>query len=150
MSKYAVTTLVAVLVLAGAAVPARADMLSATRTVIAIVADELYTGEAVGHLSGAGTLTLHSQSNPAVTCRGEFTSSATHGGAGQLTCSDGTAATFQFKRLTIFTGFGAGDFGHGSLSFVYGLGPLEAAPYLKLPVGKKLMHNGVQLALADL
>jgi len=52
--------------------------------------------------------------------------------------------------LTIFTGFGAGDFGHGSLSFVYGLGPLEAAPYLKLPVGKKLMHNGVQLALADL
>jgi hypothetical protein len=101
MSKYSVTTLVAVLVLAGAAVPARADMLSATRTVIAIVAD-------------------------------------------------GTAATFQFKRLTIFTGFGAGDFGHGSLSFVYGLGPLEAAPYLKLPAGKKLMHNGVQLALADL
>ena len=39
MSKYSVTTLVAVLVLAGAAVPARADMLSATRTVIAIVAD---------------------------------------------------------------------------------------------------------------
>ena len=30
MSKYSVTTLVAVLVLAGAAVPARADMLSAT------------------------------------------------------------------------------------------------------------------------
>ena len=150
MSKYSVTTLVAVLVLAGAAVPARADMLSATRTVIAIVADELYTGEAVGHLSGAGTLTLRSQSNPAVTCRGVFTSSATHGGAGQLQCSDGTAAAFQFKRLTIFTGFGAGDFGHGSLSFVYGLGPLEAASYLKLPAGKKLMHNGVQLALADL
>jgi hypothetical protein len=150
MSKYSVSTLVAVLVLVGAAVPARADTLSATRTVIAIMADELYTGQAVGHLSGAGTLTLHSQSNPAVTCRGEFTSSATHGGAGQLQCSDGTAATFQFKRLTIFTGFGAGDFAHGSLSFAYGLGPLEAAPYLKLPAGKKLMHNGVQLALADL
>ena len=150
MSKYAVATLVAVCALANAVAPARADLLSATRPVIAIVADELYTGEAVGHLSGAGTLSIHSQSNPAVTCRGEFTSSAAHGGAGRLQCSDGTAATFQFKRLTVFTGFGAGNFGRGSLSFAYGLEPVEAAPYLKLPAGKKLVHNGAQLALADL
>jgi hypothetical protein len=143
-------TLIAVLAISGMPSGASADMLSATRTVIAIVGDELYTGEAVGHLSGAGTLTLRSQSNPAVRCHGEFTSSPTLGGNGQLECSDGTAATFQFKRLSTFTGYGSGTSALGALSFVYGLGPVEAAAYLKLPVGKKLTHDGAQLALADL
>ncbi|MDB5810720.1 MAG: hypothetical protein JWN94_2842 [Betaproteobacteria bacterium] len=145
-----VALLIAVAAIGGLPSGASADMLSATRTVIAIVADELYIGEAVGHLSGAGTLMLRSQSNPAVSCRGEFTSNAAQSGSGQLACSDGTAATFQFKRLSTFTGFGAGNSALSSLSFVYGLGPIEAAAYLKLPPGKKLTHDGAQLALADL
>jgi hypothetical protein len=125
-------------------------MFSATRAVIAIVADDLYIGEAEGHLSGAGTLAIHAQKNPAVTCRGEFTSSAALGGAGQLHCSDGSVATFQFKRLTTFTGHGVGTFGRGAMSFVYGLSVADATPYLKLPESKKLMHNGIEMALADL
>jgi hypothetical protein len=145
-----VATFVAVLAIGGVSSAASADILSATRPVIAIVGNELYIGDAVGHLSGAGTLTLRSQSNPAVSCRGEFTSNATQSGSGQLECTNGTAATFEFKRLSTFTGFGAGNTDHGSLSFVYGLGPVDAAPYLKLPIGKKLTHDGAQLALADL
>jgi hypothetical protein len=144
------TVAIACIGLLGIASPASAQMLSATRAVIAIVADDLYVGQAVGHLNGAGTLAIHAQRNPAVTCTGEFTSSAALGGSGQLQCSDGSVATFQFKRLTAFTGHGVGSFGGGALSFVYGLSATDAAPYLTLPEGKKLMGNGSELALADL
>jgi len=118
--------------------------------VIAIVADDLFVGEAEGHLSGAGTLAIHSQKNPALTCLGEFTSSAALGGTGQLRCSDGTTATFHFKRLSVFRGYGAGSFSRGAMSFAYGFTADDAAPYLKLPEGKKLAHNGTELELVDL
>lgn len=124
-------------------------MLSATGAVIAIMAGNLFLGEAEGHLSGAGTLLIHSQKNPALTCRGEFTSSAELGGKGQLRCSDGTRSTFKFQRLSLRRGHGTGRFGRGSMSFSYGLTAEEARPYLKLPKGKMLMQNGTKLELVD-
>jgi len=124
-------------------------MLSATGAVIAIMAGNLFVGEAVGHLNGAGTLAIHSQKNPALTCRGEFTSSAELGGKGQLRCSDGTTSTFKFQRLTLRKGHGTGNFGRGSMSFSYGLTAEEARPYLKLPKGKKLKQDGTKLELVD-
>jgi hypothetical protein len=136
--------------LAGVASPAVAGgLFSATGAVIAIVADELYVGEAEGHLGGAGTLAIHSQKNPALTCIGDFTSSAAQGGAGQLQCSDGNTATFRFTRLTVYRGYGVATFSHGEMHFAYGLAPDEAGAYLKLPVGKRLMHNGTELAVVD-
>jgi len=36
------------------------------------------------------------------------------------------------------------------MNFSYGLSADEAKPYLKLPKGKKLVHNGKELALVDL
>lgn len=124
-------------------------MLSATGEVIAIMAGNLFVGEAEGHLSGAGTLAIHSQKNPALTCRGEFTSSAELGGKGQLRCSDGTTSTFRFQRLTLRKGHGTGNFGRGAMSFSYGLTAEEARPYLKLPKGKKLKRDGTKLELVD-
>jgi len=122
-------------------------MLSATGAVIAILAGDLFVGTAEGRLDGAGTLAIHSQKSPALTCKGEFTSSARLGGKGQLRCSDGSAATFHFKRLSVKRGHGAGEFSRGQMSFVYGLSAEEAAPYLKLPEGKKLANNGNGLEL---
>jgi hypothetical protein len=117
--------------------------------VIAILADDLFIGEAEGHLSGAGTLAIHSQHDPTLTCLGDFTSSAELGGSGQLHCSDGTTATFHFRRLNMFCGYGDGSFSRGSMSFAYGLSVEEASPYLKLPQGKKLTHNGTELGLVS-
>ena len=124
-------------------------LLSATGAVIAIMAGNLFVGEAEGHLSGAGTLAIHSQKNPALTCRGEFTSSAELGGKGQLRCSDGTTSTFKFQRLSLRRGHGSGSFGRGTMSFAYGLTADEARPYLKLPKGKTLRQNGTDLELVD-
>lgn len=139
---------IASIVLALAA-PASAGILSATGEVIAIMAGNLFVGEAEGHLSGAGTLAIHSQKNPSLTCRGEFTSSAELGGKGQLRCSDGTRSSFKFQRLTLRKGHGTGNFGRGSMSFSYGLTADEARPYLKLPKGKVLRRNGSALELVD-
>src|SRR3954463_2397196 len=71
-----ITGLVASAALAGPAGVADAGLLSAKGPVIAILAGELYVGEAEGHWNGAGTLAIHSQKDPGLTCAGEFTSSA--------------------------------------------------------------------------
>src|SRR5450631_1645132 len=147
MKKILVTVLVACAGVLDSSSLAGADLFSAKRTVIAIVVDDLFIGEAEGHLSGAGTLVIHSQKSPGLTCLGDFTSSAELGGQGQLQCSDGAAATFRFKRLSAFSGYGVGVFSRGSMSFAYGLTHEEAGPYLQIPLGKKLMQNGTELAL---
>ena len=150
MRKILITVLAACCGLAGSATPAGAGLFSATGVVIAILAGDLFVGEAEGHLDGAGTLAIRSQKNPDLTCHGQFTSSAVLGGSGQMQCSDGTTATFHFQRLNVFRGHGVGNSSRGSMSFAYGLTAGAAAPYLKLPVGKKLTHNGTELALVDL
>ena len=150
MRKMWITVLTACIGLAGSATVLGGELFSATGTVIAILAGDLFVGEAEGHLSGAGTLVIHSQKDPALTCLGQFTSSAELGGSGQMHCSDGSAATFHFQRLTMFCGHGVGNFSRGSMSFAYGLTPEEAKPYLKLPEGKKLTRNGTELQLIAL
>ena len=150
MGKFSTAVLAACLCLASWATRADGGLLSATGRVIALLAGDLFVGEAVGHLSGAGTLAIHSQQNPGLTCSGQFTSSAAHGGLGQMQCSDGATATFSFKRLNIFRGYGIGNFSRGAMSFAYGLTAEEARPYLTLPEGKQLRRSGTELTLADL
>jgi hypothetical protein len=150
MRKILVTAFAACIGLAGSATLSGAGLVSATGTVIAILADDLFVGEAEGHLSGAGTLAIHSQKNLDLTCLGQFTSSAALGGSGQMNCSDGATATFHFQRLSIRRGYGVGSFSRGAMSFAYGLTAEEAGPYLKLPEGKKLRSSGTELTLVDL
>ena len=149
MRKMWITVLAACIGLAGSASVLGGGLLSATGTVIAILAGDLFVGEAEGHLSGAGTMAIQSQRNPGVTCRGQFTSSAELGGSGQMQCSNGATGTYHFKRLSLEKGYGAGRYGQHSMSFTYGLTAKESEPYLKLPPGKKLEHNGKTLALVD-
>jgi hypothetical protein len=148
MRKFSTAVLVVCLGLAAWATPASAE-LSATGKVIAILAGDLFVGEAVGHLDGAGTLAIHSQKDPALTCNGQFTSSAALGGQGKMQCSDGATATFSFKRLNIFRGYGVGNFDRGTMSFAYGFTAEEAGPYLRLPEGKQLRRSGAELTLVD-
>ena len=147
MYKIWVTGVAAIIGLAGWASPAVAELFSAKGPVIAIVADDLFLGEAEGHLSGAGTLAVQSQKDSAVSCVGQFTSSAALGGSGKMQCSDGTTATFQFQRLSVLRGYGAGSSSRGSMTFTYGLTAEEARPYLKVPGGKRLTRIGTELAL---
>lgn len=136
--------------LAGCANVAAEELLSKTGPVIAIMANDLFLGEAVGHLSGAGTIAIRSQRNPGVTCLGKFTSSAEHGGLGQMRCSNGATGTYHFKRLSMEKGYGEGRYNQRSMSFTYGLTADESKPYLKLPTGKKLDHSGETLQIVEI
>ena len=95
--------------LAGWASAAGAGLFSATGPVIAIIADDLFVGEAEGHLDGSGTFRIQSRTRPGLNCRGQFTHSAEFGNAGRMQCSDGATGTFQFQRLTILRGYGTGS-----------------------------------------
>ena len=129
--------------------PAGAGFISSTAPVIAIIAGDLFLGEAEGSLDGSGTLKVQSRANRDVTCHGQFTSSTEPGGAGTMRCSDGVTATYQFQRLSIARGYGSGISSHGSMTFTYGLSAIESAPYLKLPRGKALRLDGKDLMLMD-
>jgi hypothetical protein len=150
MGKISITVLAACIGLGASTAPAGAGLFSATGPVIAILAGELFVGEAEGHVSGAGTIAIHAQKRPELKCLGQFTSSAELGGKGELKCSDGATAKFQFKRLSVRRGHGAGITSRGPMSFAYGLTAEEAAPYLKLPKGKTLKRNGTELELVNL
>jgi hypothetical protein len=149
MYKMLIAVLAASLGLAEWANVEAGELFSKTGPVIAIIANDLFLGEAEGHLSGAGTIAIHSQRHPDVTCAGQFTSSAELGGSGQMRCSNGATGTYHFKRLSLEKGYGIGSYGRRSMSFTYGLTFDESKPYLKLPPGKKLEHNGKTLALVD-
>jgi hypothetical protein len=112
---------------------AHAQLLSSKGPVIAMLGGELLVGEATAHLAGWGTIALRSPANPALTCVGEFSATEALGDAGQLKCSDGASATFEFQRLGLRRGYGAGRSSRGPLSFTYGLSAEESAPYLRLP-----------------
>lgn len=150
MYKIWIASVAASIGLAGWTNLADADLFSAKGPVIAILADDLFLGEAEGHLSGAGTLAMQSQKSSAVSCLGQFTSSAALGGSGQMRCSDGATGTFHFQRLSMVRGYGAGSSTRGSMSFTYGLTAVESESYLKLPPGKKLAHSGNKLELVDI
>jgi hypothetical protein len=144
--QFPASVFVLCIALAGWAGVADAGPLSATAPVIAILDGELLVGEVTAHLAGWGTIALHSRSKTGLTCAGEFSATEALGDAGQLRCSDGAAATFQFQRLSLRRGFGAGTSGN-ALGFTYGLTAEESAPYLKLPAGKELKGEGNHLTL---
>ncbi len=150
MGKTLITVLAMCIGMTGPVSVAVAGLFSATGAVIAIVGDNLFVGEAEGHLNGSGTLAIRSQKIPALTCVGQFTSSKERGGSGELRCSDGATATFHFQRLTVYRGYGVANFSRGPMSFAYGFTPDDAGPYLNLPAGKKLRHTGTSLVLVDL
>ncbi|MCK9387662.1 MAG: hypothetical protein M0Q22_04605 [Sulfuritalea sp.] len=149
MRRFLVTCFAALIGLAGWASPASAGLFSATGPVIVILAGDLFLGQATGYLDGSGTMTIQSRSPPYVNCRGQSTSSSELGGVGDMQCTDGVTATFQFLRLSRASGYGTGSSDRGSISFTYGLSPDESGPYLKLPEGKALRLIGKDLTLVE-
>ncbi len=133
--------------LAGWTGGANAQLFSSTGPVIAILGGELLVGEVTAHLAGWGTIALRSRANPALSCAGEFSATDALGDAGQLRCSDGARATFEFQRLSLRRGYGAGASSRGALSFTYGLTAEQSASYLKLPAGQSLAGEGDSLQL---
>lgn len=129
---------------------ARMGLFSATAPVIAILADDLFLGEAEGYASGSGTITIQSKLNADIRCIGQFRYTAGLSGSGQMQCNDGSVATFQFQGLSTLSGYGFGNSSRGPVSFIYGLTLEEAEKYLKVPDGKALRQREKNIELVPM
>lgn len=117
---------------------ARMGLFSATAPVIAILADDLFLGEAVGYMDRTGTIQIKSSVNEDIRCIGEFRYTGAKTGIARVRCTDGAEATLDFTGLSALSGYGFGKSSRGPASFTFGLTPEQAGQYLKLPQGKKL------------
>lgn len=117
---------------------ARMGLFSATSPVIAILADDLFLGEATGYMDRTGTIQIKSSVNDDVNCIGEFRYTGTKTGVARVRCNDGAEAVLDFTGLSALSGYGFGKSSRGPASFTFGLTPEQASQYLKIPQGKKL------------
>lgn len=117
---------------------ARMGLLSATAPVLAIMFDDILTGEAVGYLDRTGTIELQSEVDKGIRCTGEFRYTGSRTGIANLLCNDGTVANMTFNALSSLSGYGYGATSRGPASFTFGLTVEQAAKYLTLPKGKQI------------
>jgi hypothetical protein len=128
---------------------AQMGLFTTTAPVVAVVGGELYTGQSVCYIDGSGVIQLKSSSNPEQECSGDFRYESERLGVGDMRCTGGSSATFQFRALSTLTGYGFGRARTGDVSFAYGMTPEQAEPYLRLPSGKKLRRKDGTLVLTD-
>ena len=117
---------------------ARMGLLSATAPVVAVMAGDLFAGEAEGYMNRTGKIEVHSINSPATRCMGHFAYQSQANGTGEMHCNDGATASFDFTALSMLSGYGIGTSTRGPFSFAYGLTPEEAKQYLTLPPTKRL------------
>lgn len=120
---------------------ARMGLFSATAPVVAILGDGLYVGYAKGYMDRTGTIDLQSTTNEDVRCVGQFRYTGSKIGSGEVHCSDGRIAEFQFNALSRLSGYGFGRASDGAFSLTYGLSLEESRQYLRPPAGKRLEVN---------
>jgi len=125
----------------------RMGLFSVALPVIAILNDDLFVGEAVGHMDRTGTIELRSALDPRNKCVGSFRYTGLKTGLADMRCDDGVEAKLSFNALTAFSGYGHGSTLRGPASFTFGLTPEEAGSHLTIPQGKQLVRRpeGVRL-----
>jgi hypothetical protein len=128
----------------------RMGLFSVTLSVIAILHDELFVGEAVGHIDRTGAIGLRSVLDPNKKCVGSFRYTGSKTGLADMRCDDGVEAKLSFNALSAFSGYGYGSTLRGPASFTFGLSPKEAASHLTIPQGKKLVERTEGLRLESI
>ena len=114
-------------------------LLSSSAPAVAVVNDTLLTGTALVFTDRTGTLKLESSLDPKMKCLGQMRYTATQTGMVSLKCSQGTEAHLTFTATHETRGYGTGTTGKGPASFTFGMEPGDAAAYLMLPAGKRIM-----------
>lgn len=120
---------------------ARLGLTSAKSPVLAILADDLFTGEAVGYMDRTGTIDIASVVDPNLKCVGQFRYTGSKTGVAIVRCNDGGVAELSFNGLSLLSGYGYGTTSRGPASFTFGLTPEQASKYLTLPKGKHLIKR---------
>jgi len=119
----------------------RTSLFSVTAPVLAVLHDDLFVGEAVGYLDRTGSIDIRSALDPSVKCVGGFRYTGSRIGVADVRCNDGAEGRFSFNSLSALSGYGYGRTTRGPASFTFGLAPEEAANYLTLPKGMRLIRK---------
>lgn len=124
-------------------------LFTATAPVLAMLQDDLFTGEAVGYMDRTGTISMTSTIDPDRKCVGQFRYTGSKVGVARVQCNDGAEGELTFNALSMLSGHGYGRTSRGPASFTFGLTPEEASRYLTLPKGKRLNKEGERPRLVD-
>jgi len=87
--------------------------------------------------------------DPSVKCVGRFRYTSPKTGVADMKCDDNAEASLLFNALGVFSGYRAGSTPEGPASFTFRLDPVEAAKYLRLPNGKRLVERPDGLRLDE-
>lgn len=128
---------------------ARMGIFSASAPVLAVLDDDLLQGQAVGYLDRTGTIDIRSATNAKFRCVGSFRYTGANSGTAMLRCSDGSEGALSFNALDSLSGYGYGNTSRGPASFTFGLTPEQAARYMTLPNGKRLIKNAKEVSPPD-
>ncbi len=120
-------------------------VLSSSAPAVAVVSETVLSGKVVMKTNRAGTVTLQAASG--LQCMGDLRYTASTSGSIQLQCSDGNEAALSFKALSETSGHASGQARRGPATLAYGLPPAEAAAYLTVPPGKRLVNTPAGLRL---
>jgi len=118
------------------------SIFSISEPLIAVIGDEIFSGEATGYLDGTGTIRMQSQKDPNLKCIGDFHYVSSKSGTGSATCIGGTRGLLVFQALSNLSGYGTAISDRGPVSFAYGLSLEDSSKYLRIPEGKKLARKG--------
>jgi hypothetical protein len=137
MKRFAIPLLFACLLAACARMNSTAmHLLSSIVPAYAVLNDITLNGTAELFADRSGTLSLESDQEPALKCRGRLQYTATRSGVIRLMCNDGNEALLNFTTLTETSGYGGGATSKGLARLAFGLDQTEALAYLKLPLSK--------------
>lgn len=120
---------------------ARMELLSSSSPSLAVVNDNLLAGKVVLFTDRTGTLNLESKSTQGLKCLGDLRFTASRSGVANLKCTDGTDISMTFNAIGETRGFGNGKTSRGPASFAFGFAPADAASYLNLPAGKRIITD---------
>ena len=115
-------------------------LLSSSVPAVAVVNDMLLTGQAVVFTDRTGTLNLESSEAPKLKCMGHVRYTASKTGVARLNCSDGTDFQASFTAIGETSGYGKSMTARGGpVSYAFGMPAANAAAYLTLPPGKRIV-----------
>lgn len=116
-------------------------LVASSAPAFAMVNDTLLSGSTSLHVDRTGIVSLDASDGSGLKCMGRLRYTATRSGVILLQCSDGSEAQLNFNAVQETRGYGSGRTAKGPVSLTFGFEAAEAAAYLQLPAGRRLVSS---------
>ena len=114
-------------------------LVASTAPAFAMIDNTLLTGTVTVFVDRTGTFNLSSGAVTGFQCAGNMRYTATRSGVISLQCSNGADVLMTFNAMGELGGYAAGKSATGTATLTFGMEAASAAPYLKLPAGKRIV-----------